>query len=65
MLRIGALPVLDPDQLMKEAVDAASKADAVILAIGTDEERESEAYDRDDMKYGSHTLSLSHLLIKI
>lgn len=50
-LRIGVCRVTDPTQLIAEAVEVASKVDTVILCLGTDQERESEGFDRADMKY--------------
>lgn len=50
ILRIGALAVQDADQVMEDAVTAAQKAEVVLLCVGTDQERESEGYDRVDMR---------------
>lgn len=49
-LRLGVSPVVPPEVALADAVKAASEADSVILCIGTDGERESEGFDRKDMK---------------
>ncbi|KIX95106.1 uncharacterized protein Z520_09022 [Fonsecaea multimorphosa CBS 102226] len=50
ILRVGVCPVVDPEKLLREAVDAATSADTVICCVGTDLEHESEGWDRKDMK---------------
>ena len=50
ILRLGVCPVADLEVLLKNAIRAASAADTVISCIGTDQEHESEGWDRNDMK---------------
>jgi beta-glucosidase len=50
VLRIGACRVVNNSELIAEAVKLASSVDTVILCVGTDQERESEGFDRKDMK---------------
>ncbi|KAH6712483.1 glycoside hydrolase superfamily [Leptodontidium sp. MPI-SDFR-AT-0119] len=49
ILRVGARLVSSNADLIKEAVQAASKSDTVILCLGTDGDRESEGFDRTHM----------------
>jgi beta-glucosidase len=41
-LRLGVSKKLDPAQGIKDAVEAAKKADVVVLAVGTGPEYEAE-----------------------
>ena len=50
ILRLGVSPVIDPDVLFKDAIEAAAAADTVACCIGTDQKHESEGWDRSDMK---------------
>jgi len=49
-LRIGVAKKLDPIQGIKDAVEAAKKADVVVLAVATGPEYEAESFDRPHMK---------------
>lgn len=50
ILRLGVCPVVDAETLLNKAIQLASSADTVICVIGTDQEHESEGWDRKDMK---------------
>jgi beta-glucosidase len=49
--RLGGLRKRDSKSDIANAAALAQSADHVVLVIGTDAEWESEAYDRDDLKY--------------
>ena len=50
ILRLGVCPVVEPEALLNDALEAAALADTVICVVGTDQEHESEGWDRKDMK---------------
>jgi beta-glucosidase len=47
-MRVGCLPAM-PGDLMERAVQLAARADVALLFIGTNDEWESEGFDRPDM----------------
>jgi beta-glucosidase len=50
ILRVGVCPVVELEKLLNDAINAAASADTVICVVGTDQEHESEGWDRKDMK---------------
>jgi beta-glucosidase len=48
-LRLGITPWADEDELMAEAVTAASRADVAVVVVGSSQSSESEGYDRDTL----------------
>ena len=46
ILRVGAEPVVDPDDELAEAERLAAEADVAVVVVGTNEEVESEGFDR-------------------
>jgi beta-glucosidase len=48
-MRLGVTPQRDEDQLVDEAVAAATAADVAIVVVGSAEGTESEGYDRDTL----------------
>ncbi len=47
-LRIGVRPP-DPDDLLEQAVEAAAEADVTVVVVGTNDEWETEGFDREVM----------------
>jgi beta-glucosidase len=48
-VRLGITPWADEDELMAEAVTAASEADVAVVVVGSSQSSESEGYDRDTL----------------
>lgn len=49
--RLGAAPVTaGPEELIRQAAEAAAAADAVVLVVGTSADVESEGFDRADLR---------------
>lgn len=49
-IRIGALPLVESEQAIADAVKIAQTADTTILVVGLNEDFETEGYDRDHME---------------
>lgn len=49
IVRVGARPVVDPEQELAEAERLAADTDAAVVVVGTNEEVESEGFDRDTL----------------
>ncbi|EPS94698.1 hypothetical protein FOMPIDRAFT_80649 [Fomitopsis schrenkii] len=54
-VRLGGQEVVDPDELMAEAVRLASEADAVIAVVGLNADWETEGYDRTTLALPART----------
>ncbi|KIW93702.1 uncharacterized protein Z519_05016 [Cladophialophora bantiana CBS 173.52] len=50
ILRLGVCQVISPEALLNDALEAAALANTVICCVGTDQEHESEGWDRKNMK---------------
>jgi beta-glucosidase len=48
-VRLGIIPAADEDDLLAEAVQAARRADAAVVVVGSAEMTESEGFDRDTL----------------
>ena len=57
VMRLGCDVPL-PGDPMKQAVEAAAKADAALLFMGTSEEQESEGFDRDSIELPQNQIDL-------
>lgn len=49
VLRLGVQPAIDPEEELAEAERLAGAADAAVVVVGTNEEVESEGFDRDTL----------------
>ena len=63
-LTIGAMGPIDDDQL-GEAVDLAAKCDVSIVVVGTNDDWESEGWDRDDIDLPGKQDILIHEVAKV
>ncbi|KZO92455.1 glycoside hydrolase family 3 protein [Calocera viscosa TUFC12733] len=63
-VRLGGFPVLNEDEGIKDAVEKAKSADAVVLVIGLNGDWESEGYDRTDLELPRRTNELVAAVLK-
>lgn len=60
VLRIGARLKVENSNLIADAVRLASETDIVVLCLGTDGEKETEGFDRADMRHADPSKCMSH-----
>ncbi|OQV01838.1 PA14 domain-containing protein [Cladophialophora immunda] len=65
ILRVGVCRVVSPEALLNDALEAAALADTVICCVGTDQEHESEGWDRKDMKLPGTQDQLVEAVLKV
>ncbi|KAM0750533.1 hypothetical protein T439DRAFT_380431 [Meredithblackwellia eburnea MCA 4105] len=63
-IRVGGAPVVGASESISKAVKLSQEADVTILVVGTNEEWESESYDRDDLKLPAGSDKLVEAVLK-